>query len=31
MLHNELFRVMLDYCEAQELDRCKSPFLEDFV
>ena len=31
ILHNELFRVLIDYCETHELDRCKSPFLPDFI
>ena len=22
---------MIDYCETYELDKCKSPFLQDFI
>ena len=31
LLHNEMFRVMIDYSEIQEIEQCKSPFLPDYI
>ena len=30
-LHNNMFHVLIDFSEIQEIDKCKSPFLRDFI